>query len=869
MQPFWQFYGTGRGQRVCLTFSLLAILSMLASCSLTNSPATPPPPATVAPITTPTAVAVRGAVPAGVPSSLPPVSGTPGSFTLPPNLPTPTGDQAKVDSILLDVAAIYQQQGRPAAEQAARDYGLLNDKNEVRLTLYLTDTNTAPVEAKIKELGGRVVASYDNTIDLVITLEALSVVAQSNPVAQLAAFSTVREIKVTPLLHDQSEAYQPISLAALQAQMAPIISEGVQASGAAQWQVAGYTGKGAKVAIVDSGFDGYQELLGKELPANVTTRSFTSDGTLTGSVHGTACAEIVHAMAPDAEIYLVAIEGPATYGAAFDYLISQGVKIISLSQGRGGETRGDGSGAWTKPVDAARAKGVLVVVASGNDGDGHYVGTYADTDHDGFHDFGPGKPFLKVGVGSTLDVALRWDAWTGTPVNLDLYVFTADGQLVASSRNVQGGSVQKDPVERILIPLRREFQGQTYLIAVNAVGATRPVKVEIFTKNSELELFTPVGSVATPGDAKGAFTVGATNVRNDTLETFSAQGPTADERVKPDLTGPDRVTTAAYTKKNPSEPSFPGTSAATPHVAGAAALVLGAQPNATPDQIQQFLISRVQDIEDPGVDDKSGAGDLRLGTPPGQQGTVPATSPTPRPSARPSANPSTAPATGAGRITVSPDSAASGTRFVFHGSGFPAKTSLPAVIVDSNNAPVVRGTVDVATDGTFATGYDSTGDPNGTYTLYIGNSAGDVLGSVSYIVDSGGKASALPSTRPSTAPSVAPPQAPTKVPSTNPPGNPSVNPTTGSPVLSASPNAAPAGTRFVISGAGFAPNTPLVGVLLDQEGTLLNAFDLTTSATGTLQVALNTSGAPTGGYSLVIATPDYQTALARASFTVR
>jgi len=242
MQIFWRHYHTGRGRRIRLTCSLLAILTVLASCSLTNSPAPLSPPATVTPIAAPTAIAVRGTVPAGLPSSLPTVSGTSGSFTLPPNLPTPTGDQTKVDSILFDVATIYQQQGRPAAEQSARDYGLLNDKNKVRLTLYLTDTNTAPVEAKIKELGGRVVASYDNTIDLVITLEALSVVAQNNPVAQLAAFSTVREIKVTPLLRDQSKEYQPISRAALGAQLAPIISEGVRSSGAAQWPAAGVTG---------------------------------------------------------------------------------------------------------------------------------------------------------------------------------------------------------------------------------------------------------------------------------------------------------------------------------------------------------------------------------------------------------------------------------------------------------------------------------------------------------------------------------------------------------------------------------------------------------------------------------------------------
>ncbi len=72
----------------------------------------------------------------------------------------------------------------------------------------------------------------------------------------------------------------------------------------------------------------------------------------------------------------------------------------------------------------------------------------------------------------------------------------------------------------------------------------------------------------------------------------------------------------------------------------------------------------------------------------------------------------------------------------------------------------------------------------------------------------------------------------------------------------------------MISGAGFAPNTPPGGLLFDQDGTVLNAFDLTTSAAGTPQVALKTNGASTGGCSLVVATPDYQTAIARASFTV-
>jgi hypothetical protein len=79
-------------------------------------------------------------------------------------------------------------------------------------------------------------------------------------------------------------------------------SEAVATTGAAAWHQAGFTGKGVKVGVLDLGFDGYKSLLGKTLPERVTAKSFVSghDADQSGEVHGTACAEIVHAMAPDA-----------------------------------------------------------------------------------------------------------------------------------------------------------------------------------------------------------------------------------------------------------------------------------------------------------------------------------------------------------------------------------------------------------------------------------------------------------------------------------------------------------------------------------------------------------------------------------------
>ena len=78
-------------------------------------------------------------------------------------------------------------------------------------------------------------ASSDNVIDLVISLDALSAAANNNPVAQLAAFNTVKEIKVTPLLNVQGLQFPAqITAEERREQLAAIVSEGVAVTGADQ-----------------------------------------------------------------------------------------------------------------------------------------------------------------------------------------------------------------------------------------------------------------------------------------------------------------------------------------------------------------------------------------------------------------------------------------------------------------------------------------------------------------------------------------------------------------------------------------------------------------------------------------------------------
>lgn len=101
-------------------------------------------------------------------------------------------------------------------------------------------------------------------------------------------------------------------------------------------------------------------------------------------------------------------------------------------------------------------------------------------------------------------------------------------------------------------------------------------------------------SIGSPGAAKDAITVSNANA-NDQIDASSSRGPLQDAAfLKPDLSAPGTDIMAAtpgggYQSKT-------GTSMAAPHVAGAAALLLQADPNLTPAQIKHKLVHSADKI---------------------------------------------------------------------------------------------------------------------------------------------------------------------------------------------------------------------------------------------------------------------------------
>ncbi len=205
---------------------------------------------------------------------------------------------------------------------------------------------------------------------------------------------------------------------------------------------------------------------------------------------------------------------------------------------------------------------------------------------------------------------LKWDEWPAGASDYALVLFlSSTGQIIATSNTTQDGT--QPPVEGGCIG---QATGSDLIVAWAIIGVkvTTTPRLDLFTDSPPLQYEVPTASVTDPATSPGALAVGALCWQSNALEPYSSQGPTIDGRVKPDIAGHDSVSSATYGAFASCPSGFAGTSASSPEVAGAAALVKQFHPAFGPNEIQSFLESNALDLGAAGKDNLTGAGQLRL-----------------------------------------------------------------------------------------------------------------------------------------------------------------------------------------------------------------------------------------------------------------
>jgi subtilisin family serine protease len=291
-------------------------------------------------------------------------------------------------------------------------------------------------------------------------------------------------------------------------------------------------------------------------------------------------------------------------------------------------------------VETVTAAGALYFSSAGNEGNlrrgtsGVWEGdfTWSGSSFRGSpsHDFGGGATENTIIEDSPYVHRLSWsDAQGGASNDYDLFLLSPGGShVISSSTDVQNGN--DDPLE--IIDSGNFDDTNRELLVVQDGGASRFLYLS--TTRGRLALATD-GQTSGHSAARGAFSIAAVRANqaggaggvfdgSERVEKFSSDGPRrvffesdgsaitpgdysssgGELRQKPDFAAADCVSTAT-----PGFRTFCGTSAAAPHAAAIAALLLelgGAETNA--EDVRAALELSAFDVEVPGVDVLAGYG---------------------------------------------------------------------------------------------------------------------------------------------------------------------------------------------------------------------------------------------------------------------
>jgi len=373
--------------------------------------------------------------------------------------------------------------------------------------------------------------------------------------------------------------------------------------GVPDWQEAGFNGKGVKILVLDTGFRGYRDFLGKSLPSKVTARSARKDSNLEfkDSQHGILVAEVVHAIAPDAEILLANwdTDSPETFLDAVRWGREQGVKIMTCSVVMPSWSDGEGHGPTHQKLSALLGDGThagdpLFFSCAGNTAQRHWSGTF-DAGTNGYHQWNDKLTTNAISPWYDGRVSLEV-CWSNADSRYEIEVIDPETGKPAEGVTYRQ---QEDPPASLARFTPVSGSGKTYALRVKQTKG-KPGKFHLNSLAAYLSEVRLAGSIPFPGDGPEVVTVGAVDT-SFKRASFSACGPNSTQP-KPDVVAP--IPFGTYMRSRP----FSGTSCATPQAAAAAVLCCSRNTEWNAAKVRSYLTASARDLGAKGHDNETGHG---------------------------------------------------------------------------------------------------------------------------------------------------------------------------------------------------------------------------------------------------------------------
>ncbi len=169
-----------------------------------------------------------------------------------------------------------------------------------------------------------------------------------------------------------------------------IASSGPLAQVTREWAWGGSTGRGVRVAVIDSGIESDHPALGGQVAGGIGIEyDAAAEDNLRYAVeeepqdmfgHGTACAGIIHSLAPEADIYSVRVLGKdgkgrsLQFAAGINWAIENGMQVINMSLST---SRSDYFALFHQLADEAYFKSCMLISAVNNVPAPSYPSQYA------------------------------------------------------------------------------------------------------------------------------------------------------------------------------------------------------------------------------------------------------------------------------------------------------------------------------------------------------------------------------------------------------------------------------------------------------------------------------------------------------------